>query len=106
MTTGSLQPQQKRKAVTKRLLVLTGAVLLALAVLAPAAFASDHLFNAANAPGAEARGFANPVATNPSGTSGPAARPATVPGEGDPKVGQDIGTPSVDLSLVDVRAGR
>ena len=92
--------------MAKRLIVLSGAVLLALAVLAPAALASDHLFNATTAPGADSRGFANPVALNPSGTSGAAARPGTVPGEGDPNAGQDIGTPSVDLTLVPIRAGR
>lgn len=84
--------------------VLLLAALLVMAI-APAASASDHLFNAANAPGAEHRGFANPVALNPSGHSGAMAMPGTVPGEGDPKVGQDQTRPAVDLSLVPLRSG-
>ncbi len=92
--------------MTSRMAALFAVALLALAALAPAALASDHLFNATNAPGASSRGFANPVATNPSGTSGAASRPATVPGEGNPNAGQETGTPSVDLTLVPVRAGR
>jgi hypothetical protein len=91
--------------MTKRLIGLVSLLVLALAVLAPAALASDHLFNAANAPGAAQRGFGNPVALNPSGVSGPAARPGTVPGEGNPNAGQDQTTPAVDLSLVSVRSG-
>lgn len=88
--------------------IFIGACLLSIALVAAtatSALASDHLFNAANAPGASQRGFANPVAGNPSGTSGPAAAPATVPGEGDPKSGGDLGTPAVDLTLVNVRSG-
>ena len=85
------------------LLAAMAALLLAIPV-APA-FAHDHLFNASNAPGTASRGFVNPVAGNPSGVSGAAARPATVPGAGDPKVGVDQGTPAVDLSLVPVRSG-
>ncbi|MFA4964507.1 MAG: hypothetical protein WC709_02570 [Thermoleophilia bacterium] len=88
-----------------RFLTLLGLAVLALAVLAPAALASDHLFNAATAPGAAERGFTNPVALNPSGVSGGAAQPGTVPGEGDPNAGQDLTTPAVDLSLVTVRSG-
>jgi len=91
--------------MTKRLIGLVSLLVLALAVLAPAALASDHLFNAANAPGAAQRGFGNPVASNPSGVSGPAARPGSVPGEGNPNAGQDQTTPAVDLSLVSVRSG-
>jgi hypothetical protein len=91
--------------MTKRLIGLVSLLILALAVLAPAALASDHLFNAANAPGAAQRGFSNPVALNPSGVSGPAAQPGTVPGEGDPNAGQDQTTPAVDLSLVQIRSG-
>lgn len=75
-----------------------------LGVLAAPVMASDHLFNAANAPGATMRGFTNPVGANPSGTSGAMAMPATVPGEGDPKVGGDQTTPAVDLDLVNVRS--
>jgi hypothetical protein len=58
--------------------------------------ADDHLVNGATAPGADDRGFANPVAANPSGISGPAAQPGTVPGLGDPSSGQDTGTPAFD----------
>jgi hypothetical protein len=61
-----------------------------------AAVASDHLFNAATAPGSDDRGFGNPVAQNPSGVSGPKSQPATVPGEGNPNAGQDQGTPSIN----------
>ena len=83
-------------------------LLLAMALvtgMAVPAFASDHLFNAANAPGADVRGFANPVAANPSGISGAMAQPATVPGEGNPNAGADQSTPAVDLGLVNVRSG-
>ena len=79
--------------------------LLLLIALGSTVMASDHLFNAANAPGAGMRGFGNPVAANPSGTAGAMAQPGTVPGEGDPKVGADQTTPAVDLSLVNVRSG-
>lgn len=89
----------------RRALIAGVFVLIIVVGVAPAALASDHLFNAANAAGAAHRGFANPVAQNPSGVSGAMARPATVPGEGDPKSGLDLGTPSVDLSLVSVRSG-
>ena len=92
--------------MTKRMTALLAAAFLALAALAPAALASDHLFDAATAPGAAERGFANPVAANPSGMSGTASRPGTVPGEGNPNSGQDLGTPSVDLSVVPVRWGQ
>ena len=91
--------------MTRRLLALVAVFVLALLVLAPAALASDHLFNAANAPGAAQRGFANPVALNPSATSGAAAQPGTVPGGGNPNAGQDQTTPAVDLSLVTARSG-
>jgi hypothetical protein len=84
-------------------IVLVAGVLLGLA--AAPALAHDHLFNAATSPGVDHRGFANPVAGNPSGTSGAAAQPATVPGAGDPKAGIDQGTPAVDLSLVNIRSG-
>jgi hypothetical protein len=89
-----------------RLFALVFAVTaLLLGVLAAPALAHDHLFNAAHAPGVADRGFANPVAGNPSGVSGAAAQPATVPGAGDPKMGVDTGTPAVDLSLVNARSG-
>lgn len=85
----------------------TTAIIAAIAALGIAApvLASDHLFDGANAPGADNRGFGNPVAGNPSGTSGSKARPGTVPGEGNPNSGQDIGTPSVDRDLVGPRSG-
>jgi len=89
----------------RRAIIVVVLMLVIVAVLAPVALASDHLFNATTAPGASHRGFANPVALNPSGMSGGMARPATVPGEGDPNSGADLGTPSVDLTLVVVRSG-
>lgn len=73
--------------------------------LAGPALASDHLADAANAPGADHRDFGNPVTRNPSGTSGPKASPGTVPGEGNPNSGQHRGTPSVDRDLVGPRSG-
>ena len=87
-----------------KILVSLGAAALLLASLALPAFASDHLFNAANAPGAAEREFANPVATNPSSTSGAAASPGTVPGEGNPAAGDDRGTPAANLDMVDERS--
>jgi len=89
----------------KRLALILVVAAMLLAVFVAPALASDHLFNAANAPGASIRGFTNPVAANPSGVSGANAMPATVPGEGDPKVGADRGTPAVNLDLVSVRSG-
>ncbi len=69
------------------------------------ALASEHLADATNAPGAGQRDFANPVALNPSGTSGGAAQPTTIPAEGNPNAGVDQSTPAVDLSKVDARTG-
>lgn len=91
-----------------RLSVAAAAVVASLGALAVPASASDHLFNAVNSAGATHRDFENPVAGNPSGTSGAAAQPGTVPGEGDPKDGFDTegtGTPAVDHSLICVRSG-
>lgn len=90
--------------VRKVILSLVLALALIAVFAAPAA-ASDHLFNAAYSEGVDERGFVNPVGGNPSGTSGAMALPGTVPGEGDPKVGQDQSTPAVDLSFVSVRSG-
>jgi len=90
--------------VRKAIFSFSLALVLLLGLVSPVA-AGDHLFNAANSEGADNRGFGNPVAGNPSGTSGAMASPGTVPGEGDPKVGGDLGTPAVDLSLVSVRSG-
>ena len=67
------------------------------------AVADDHLVNGATAEGADNRGFGNPVATNPSGTSGPAAQPGSVPGLGNPNAGADQGTPSFDPESRDER---
>jgi hypothetical protein len=67
------------------------------------AFADDHLANAANANGAAERGFANPAGGNPSGVSGPASQPGSVPGLGDPNSGVDQGTPSFDPASRDER---
>jgi len=66
--------------MTRRLLAPVAVLALEVLVLA-----SDHLVNAANAPGA--------------------AKPSTVPGEDDPNAGQDQTTPVVDLSLSTVRSG-
>jgi hypothetical protein len=82
----------------RRFAVLTGAAIVSTALASPA-IASDHLANATAASGS------NPVANNPSGVSGAAARPATVPGEGDPNAGQDTTTPARDLGCVSARAG-
>lgn len=54
------------------------------------AFAGDHLSHGTSASGG------NPVDGNPSGVSGPASGPGTVPGQGDPNDGSDTGTPSVE----------
>ena len=91
--------------MTRKLFVSLVTAALLLAGAAAPALANDHLANAISAPGAAHRGFVNPVAANPSGTSGANAAPGTVPGEGDPKAGGDLGTPSVDLGLVSVRSG-
>ena len=88
-----------------RTLTATVTLIAALGLAGPA-LASDHLFDGANAPGAEQRGFGNPVAGNPSGMSGAKARPGTVPGEGNPNSGNEQGTPAVDRDLVDDRSGR
>jgi len=77
--------------------VFTSALLVGVA--SSPALASDHLANATGA-----TGF-NPVAQNPSGTSGAQAQPGTVPGEGNPNAGVDLGTPAVDLNEVDERSG-
>ena len=84
------------------------AILAAIAALAVAGpvLASDHLADAATSAGADNRGFGNPVAGNPSGVSGPASRPATVPGEGNPNSGHETDTPAVDRDLVGTRSGR
>lgn len=74
---------------------------------AGAAAADDHLFDAAHSNGVDERGFVNPVAGNPSGTSGAAAQPGTVPGLGNPNSGADQGTPSFDCaSLAERLAAR
>ena len=82
----------------RKLRTLIAAVAVGATAVVPAgtALADDHLFNAANSQGAEERGFANPLAGNPSSTSGAAAQPGTVPGLGDPKSGTDTGTPAFD----------
>lgn len=88
----------------KRIVAVALTSALILGVFALPALASNHLFSAATSQGADNRGFANPVATNPSGTSG-AAQPGTVPGEGNPNEGREQGTPAVDLGDVFVRSG-
>ena len=77
-----------------RLSLAATAATAVLLVPASAAQADDHLANASTSSGVAARGFANPVAMNPSGVSGAAAQPATVPGLGSPNAGLDTGTPS------------
>jgi len=77
----------------KNILIATAAGMM---LFGGTASASDHLFNAATAPGADQREFVNPVVHNPSGVSVDNARARTVPGEGNPNAGQDRGTPSVN----------
>lgn len=79
---------------------LTAATAALVAMAPAAAQADDHLFNATTSSGAGARGFGNPVAGNPSGTSGPAAQAVSVPGLGDPKVGEDTGTPAFSVEAL------
>jgi hypothetical protein len=76
----------------KRFVVAVATV--AMLVVPLTATADDHLANAANSQGVEARGFRIPVAHNPSGQSGAAAMPGTGPGLGNPNFGTDQGTPS------------
>ena len=64
---------------------------------------SSEAYNAANANGAAERGFANPAGGNPSGVSGPASQPGSLPGLGDPNSGVDQGTPSFDPASRDER---
>ena len=82
-------------------LVLT-AIAMAGIVIAGAASANDHLFNAtnaANASGSNQRGFTNPVTSH---TSQPS--PTTVPGQGNPNAGADQDTPAVDASCLQSQA--
>src|SRR3989304_4032862 len=88
----------------KLLSVILFLIIIASLGLAPVALASDHLFDAATSPGAFVRGFTVPVTLNPSGTSGAAAQPGTVPGEGNPNSGGDLGTPSVNCDLLNPAA--
>lgn len=67
------------------------------------AAAHDHLANAANSQGVDNRAFVNPVAHNPSGQSGAAGMPATVPGLGNPNLGRETGTPSFDSDALTCR---
>ncbi|RYH06332.1 hypothetical protein [Tropicimonas sp. IMCC6043] len=83
------------------------ATALASLSFASAGLADDHLFNGATAAGASERDFGNPVAGNPSGKSGSASDPGTVPGLGNPNAGGDTGTPSFDPeSLAERLEGR
>ncbi len=68
----------------------TALILGAGLALGTQALAGDHLASAAGALGH------NPVGANPSGVSGPASDPGSVPGQGDPNAGADMGTPSVE----------
>lgn len=88
---------------------LAACAVAALAVVggAAASHADDHLANGTSSAGADDRGFANPVAGNPSGTSGAASQPGTVPGLGSPNAGLETGTPSFDCpSLAERLAAR
>jgi hypothetical protein len=67
---------------------LTGAA-LALTIFAGSALASGHLHDAGHSAGADKRGFHNPVVDNPSGVSGDAAKPESVPSTGNPKTGHE-----------------
>lgn len=87
---------------TRRMIVADIAAAL-VAIPAGAASADDHLFNGATSQGADDRGFTNPVALNPSGTSGAMARPATVPGLGNPNAGEDQDTPAFNPDTLCVR---
>jgi hypothetical protein len=93
--------------ILKRLAAAGVVITASLGLMTAPAGASDHLSHSfgEDNPGVAQRGFENPVATNPSGTSGAAAAPGSVPGEGDPNHGQDTGTPSVDLDQVCTRSG-
>jgi hypothetical protein len=86
-----------------RLVTVAAASAAVLVSAGTVAMADDHLFNGATSPGADQRGFANPVAHNPSGKSGAAAQPATVPGLGNPKAGNDQGTPAFSCATLQVR---
>jgi hypothetical protein len=91
--------------MSRPVIAVVGSAVAAVMLCAVPAFASDHLADASNAPGAGQREFENPVGQNPSGTSGAAAQPTTVPGEGNPNAGDDQSTPAVDLSQVNARSG-
>jgi hypothetical protein len=82
------------------------ALIVALGVSGTAA-ADDHLFNGAHSNGVDARGFGLPL-SNPSETSAGKAQPGTVPGLGDPKTGDNTGTPSFScdtlISRLDARS--
>jgi hypothetical protein len=97
--------RERIRQMLKRICACVIVVGLLTAIFAMPAAASDHLFNASHSSGIDARGFVNPVANNPSGMSGAMASPGTVPGEGDPKVGADQGTPAANLDLVNERSG-
>ncbi|MFQ5575205.1 MAG: hypothetical protein ACE5E0_06240 [Terriglobia bacterium] len=86
----------------KLLLVVLMVTSLVTTAFLPVAFASDHLANAAAAPGKDHRGFTHPVPVvgNPSGISAEKARPAGVPGEDNPNAGNDTGSPAVNCALL------
>ena len=89
----------------RRIVATAGVALIATLGVAGTAAADDHLFTAAHSSGVDSRGFANPVANNPSNNpegSGSKAQPGTVPGLGNPNAGADQGTPSFDCeSLIE-----
>lgn len=76
--------------------LFTALILGAGLTLGAQAFAGDHLASATGARNdnpADVSG--NPVGGNPSGVSGSASGPGSVPGEGDPNHGGQQDTPSV-----------
>ena len=104
---GEAQETARINDIHKPTITITAAMALlafGIGAMGPlAASADDHLFNGANADGADNRGFGNPVAKNRSGTSGAAAQPGSVPGLGNPNAGEDQGTPSFDPESRDER---
>jgi hypothetical protein len=95
------------RSLVARTLAVCGIAALALVGGAAPGHADDHLANGTSSAGADDRGFANPVAGNPSGTAGAASQPGTVPGLGSPNAGQETGTPSFDCpSLAERLAAR
>jgi len=94
-----------KNSIRRTAIAVTTAATLVVGLGVGTASADDHLANGANSEGVVHRDFGNPVGGNPSGTSGPAAHPATVPGLGNPNAGIDQGTPSFECEVLHVRLG-